>query len=99
MITVVIKSDEFRMHGHAMPKEGALTHSRACAAATMLAFTLGDALEEAGCGVEVKVRSGHMRLRWTRSAASVSVCGVIACGYRRLAAEYPKHVRFVGEKT
>lgn len=102
MIKIKLGKEELRMHGHAMPAEGELTHSRACAAATMLAFTLGDAIDEylmkeysdEERRVEAKVRSGHLRIRWQADDRTDEIARTIAVGYRRLAKEYPKHVSF-----
>lgn len=93
MIRVTMTNDSLCMRGHAKAAES-LAHSRACAAATMLAFTMGDAVEEAVSGVTAKVRSGYFKVLWPQNAVTDGIANVIAAGYRRLGGEYPMHVKF-----
>lgn len=91
------------MNGHARSAE--CGKDIVCAAASMLLFTLAEALnglERSGV-VErstFAIDNGSARISWTaakgREAECVAACKAVCGGFRILAERYPRHVKVQG---
>lgn len=99
MITVRCAPGALTLTGHA----GYAPHGSdiVCAAASMLAMALAQALEELpGSGVQTEAGAGRMQIRLAperraRRDCAVLLAGALA-GFRLLARQVPEHVRVEG---
>ena len=101
MITVQLSGTALTVRGHAgFSRYGS---DIVCAAASMLAFTLAAAMEEAGLqrAPEIESACGSFRIavrpREGERARVEAVFAAIGAGYRLLAARYPEYVRDMDE--
>ena len=103
MITVQLSGTALTVRGHAgFSRYGS---DIVCAAASMLAFTLAAAMEEAGLQrtPEIESACGSFRIavrpREGERARVEAVFAAIGAGYRLLAARYPEYVRVMDEDS
>ena len=103
MITVQLSGTALTVRGHAgFSRYGS---DIVCAAASMLAFTLAAAMEEAGLqrAPEIESACGSFRIavrpREGERARVEAVFAAISAGYRLLAARYPEYVRVMDEDS
>ncbi|MBP3658684.1 MAG: ribosomal-processing cysteine protease Prp [Oscillospiraceae bacterium] len=103
MITVQLSGTALTVRGHAgFSRYGS---DIVCAAASMLAFTLAAAMEEAGLqrAPEIESACGSFRIavrpREGERARVEAVFAAIGAGYRLLAARYPEYVRVMDEDS
>ena len=103
MITVQLSGTALTVRGHAgFSRYGS---DIVCAAASMLAFTLAAAMEEAGLqrAPEIESACGNFRIavrpREGERARVEAVFAAIGAGYRLLAARYPEYVRVMDEDS